>query len=1113
MSEMLVTVVHDDMDCTKYQIKTLRDGLKHVTPKVNFKSCCVWEFTDKVFDENSHVLVILSKQCQSFRRKVVDAFQKYRERCRRVNCRVCVVFEVDGGSNNKRLERSINGENTADVNAEKNNENNSENLIHTENAAVANFKENGTEETSESVEGKADNINTIKESSYETNLKLATANETTVVIEDFDGTSSDDLGSMRDKDDIAVANNEVEMIKNDSGKITINAKVVIDEAMGECSKDPSDIGNDAVLEGGVEMINENLERKFKRKRQCWQIEDDDENINKNSTNKTFNENVIYVKSCDETIQKDPDDETHKACDRTVREDSRCETDKAHDRIMREDSESTTIKIDNTPILDDSESEPHKGNVTMVDSDTGGRAVEEFELATLKQTTVVTSADKDDISEEFEDAIGKENVAVLEKLNQSVKWLPKVCAFLFKTNKRTKSLKCIVPNVKDSSVIRDFRVHLLNSLCDLYIDISESFEQLPPRCCILFREDDDYDLAPSIENIKSETMNIKRTGGTIFEYNRPCTVEPEMQTSNEIMYGRESLVLFMIHLLYVMEVINITTMHGQRLWRIKKETVDCDACETPLEPLEVCDELDCNVTWSFERGRFIGFGLLVCRLHYVNTLKQELDGTRAYLETDTDEVSVVNAHLHDLPVKFSVCVNEGQDKLPTMYWLPKLHKRPYKARFIANSSSCTTTELSKLLTSCLTAIKSHVIRYCETVYETSNKNWFWSIKNSGEVLSKLKCRGFRATSLSTYDFSTLYTTLPHNLIKEKLLDLIEWTFKRALKNYGSLYLACNDRKAFFTSSDQSRYTLWSCQNVCDALSYLLDNIYIRFGTKLYRQIVGIPMGTNCAPLVADLFLYCYERDFMDSLNHDNQADVIEAFNSTSRYLDDLLNIDNPYFEGMVNQIYPPELQLNKANISDTEAPFLDLHLSVANGFVSSKIYDKRDDFDFDIVNFPFLDGDVPRRASYGVYISQLIRFARICNHVTDFNARNKCLTAKLLQQGYRYHKLRKTFSKFYRRHYELISKYNVGLKTLLSEGLSEPEFYGDLVYKFKKLKGINDFSFQFRKIITRYKRIGYNLNVMRQSACLVFNPIMVNNYAAFFNCTPVGRASDSMMAPT
>ena len=97
-----------------------------------------------------------------------------------------------------------------------------------------------------------------------------------------------------------------------------------------------------------------------------------------------------------------------------------------------------------------------------------------------------------------------------------------------------------------------------------------------------------------------------------------------------------------------------------------------------------------------------------------------------------------------------------------------------------------------------------------------------------------------------------------------------------------------------------------------------------------------MGTNCAPLVADLFLFCYERDFMKNRSSDNQADVIKVFNLTSRYL------DNPYFEGMVNQIYPHELQLNKANTSDTEGPFLDLHLSISNGFVSSKIYYKRND---------------------------------------------------------------------------------------------------------------------------------------------------------------------------
>ena len=102
----------------------------------------------------------------------------------------------------------------------------------------------------------------------------------------------------------------------------------------------------------------------------------------------------------------------------------------------------------------------------------------------------------------------------------------------------------------------------------------------------------------------------------------------------------------------------------------------------------------------------------------------------------------------------------------------------------------------MITSCLTAVKKHVIKYCEKVYERSNKNLFWSIKNSGEILDKLKARDFNATSLSTYDFSTLYTTLPHNLIKDKLIDLIERTFQRK----GSPYLACNDRNAFVTSEN-------------------------------------------------------------------------------------------------------------------------------------------------------------------------------------------------------------------------------------------------------------------------------------------------------------------------
>ena len=134
---------------------------------------------------------------------------------------------------------------------------------------------------------------------------------------------------------------------------------------------------------------------------------------------------------------------------------------------------------------------------------------------------------------------------------------------------------------------------------------------------------------------------------------------------------------------------------------------------------------------------------------------------------------------------------------------------------------------------------------------------------------------------------------------------------------------------------------------------------------------------------------------------------------------------------------------------------------------------------------------------------------MCSNVDDFNNRNLFLTAKLLKQCYRYHKIRKAFSKFYHRHSELIVKHNIGLKALLQQVITEPIFYGDLVYKFKRNVGKPNLSDQFKKIVKRYIRVGYNLDIMQQSACLVLNPITIYSYGFFFNCTTVGQASDSM----
>ncbi|KAK3098297.1 hypothetical protein FSP39_018072 [Pinctada imbricata] len=215
---------------------------------------------------------------------------------------------------------------------------------------------------------------------------------------------------------------------------------------------------------------------------------------------------------------------------------------------------------------------------------------------------------------------------------------------------------------------------------------------------------------------------------------------------------------------------------------------------------------------------------------------------------------------------------------------------------------------------------------------------------------------------------MYTTLPHDKINDQLSKLIKWCYNRE----GKTYICTSESKGFFSATEYKSYKSWTCSDLCSALSFLLDNICVRFGENLYKQVVGIPMGTNCAPLVADLFLYTYEKEFIQNLQKQRKLDDVKCFIGTSRYLDDILTIDNPAFEKYKDVIYPQELTLNKANFTDNETPFLDLNIKIVNGEIHTSVYDKRDDFGFSIVNFPWLDGDVPRLPSYGIYISQLIR---------------------------------------------------------------------------------------------------------------------------------------------
>lgn len=445
-------------------------------------------------------------------------------------------------------------------------------------------------------------------------------------------------------------------------------------------------------------------------------------------------------------------------------------------------------------------------------------------------------------------------------------------------------------------------------------------------------------------------------------------------------------------------------------------------------------------------------------------------------------------------ELKIVIDKINLKLPTIYWIPKLHKNPIQSRFITNSVGCSTKYLSVLLTSCLTAIKEHVIKYCEKVYENTNVNLFWSIKNSMDVIRKLENKRFKVSSLNSYDFSTLYTKLPHDLINNKLSNLIEKTFAREKV----MFLAVSSRKAFFTNLSVNGYLMWTCTDVCNALKFLMDNLYVKFGYCIFKQIIGVPMGSSCAPLIADLLLYCYERDFMLELSKQQENNLIDSFNDCCRYIDDILTMDNSYFEVHISKIYPKELTLIKSNKTDKDVSFLDLQIIVDNNKVYTKIYDKRDDYNFDIVNYPFLDGDVPKSTSYGIYISQLVRFARACSYVEDFNIRNLSMTKKLLKQGFLYHKLRKSFARFFHKYFAIVSKYNCSLKTLLKEGISHPNFYGDFLKKIKKIKFRIDVDQSFIKIVETFLHKGYHNKILLNTCSLVFDTNFLMKYKDKFN---------------
>ena len=394
---------------------------------------------------------------------------------------------------------------------------------------------------------------------------------------------------------------------------------------------------------------------------------------------------------------------------------------------------------------------------------------------------------------------------------------------------------------------------------------------------------------------------------------------------------------------------------------------------------------------------------VCKRHYISILSEELGlnslpGNPSYNRTDFSASEVLDNHKSVL-TSFGIETSDDELDLPYIYWISKMHKNPYKHRFIAGSSKCSIKLLSIILTKLLTHIKLGLQKYCETAYSRSGINQMWILKNSKELLEHLKSPTFNhVTSIKSFDLSTLYTTIPHQKLKDRLTSITRnaFIFKNGNRRYK--YLVLGHEETYFVKEHSDSTNKFSEDDIIKMLEFLVDNIF----EKVFQQTVDIPMGTNCAPLLADIFLYSYEADFIQSLLSTGKKHLASRFNLTYRYIDDVLSINNPEFENYLGQMYPAELEIKNTTESTTFASYLDLLLSIGmDGQLHTSIYDKRDDFHFHITNFPFLSSSIPSSPAYDVFISQLIRNARACSSYERFILRARRLSSNSNRDFYFY----------------------------------------------------------------------------------------------------------------
>ena len=426
---------------------------------------------------------------------------------------------------------------------------------------------------------------------------------------------------------------------------------------------------------------------------------------------------------------------------------------------------------------------------------------------------------------------------------------------------------------------------------------------------------------------------------------------------------------------------------------------------------------------------------VCKRYYVEVIAKELgllgsqSNTYEQLQNVTPNEIMRNHHKH-LQDDFQMTIPEEMRTLPDIYWLPKLHKIPSKARFIIASQKCTIKKLSKDITSIFKLAYEQIHRYKQKAHTFSGVNTFWIIQNSQPVLDTLHKINSRnnAKTISSFDFSTLYTNIPHTKLFDELSGIIKFIFRGGTRYSISI---CRFGVARWTRYP-NKSIKYDLDKILKAIKFLLDNCHFKFGNKLFRQVIGIPMGSDPAPFFANLFLYRYESRWLNKTKKENHV-LARKFGRVYRFIDDLLAInDGNEFEKHYREIYPPELELKKENITNIQTSFLELDIQLSNHSFSTKLYDKRDAFGFHISRLPYKDSNIPHRMFYSSASAEVLRICRATSFLPDVTTSVRSLINRMLTQGANEDSLKNSFKKSLNKHKIPFTKFNTTTDSMIND---------------------------------------------------------------------------------